>query len=233
MIILNTGLPKSATTLLFEYQSDLVKELTEPNGFEEFRTQNKSRFVQNLDERIYQMIIDIHEEYGNLVIKIHKPPDYYMKKLVEKDGAKVTCCYRDPRDIVLSALDHGVKSRNGLFKSGAFGNLFTAQDVIVEFKDWVNIFYEWREYGHAMMIQYETFIENKVTLLLKMIKYLNIELPIETVLKIYEKKEKEKESKPIFNKGTCYRWKSEMSQEDIDKCNSLLYEEIYKMGYAV
>ena len=68
------------------------------------------------------------------------------------------------------------------------------------FKEWMKIYTGWEEYGHAMMIKYETFIENKVALLLRMMKYMNINLSVQTINKIIEKHDKGKESKPIFNK---------------------------------
>nr|NQU92417.1 hypothetical protein [Bacteroidota bacterium] len=36
---------------------------------------------------------------------------------------------------------------------------------------------------------------------------------------------------PNFNIGTSYRWKIEMTQKEIELCNSYLSEEILKMGY--
>ena len=234
MIVINNGVPKSGTTLILEYQKSLIMMSSSRNGLEEWRMQNGMFFIPTIEDADLATLLKIENDFGDLVIKMHRPPwENNTRRIVEEFNAKVTCCYRDPRDVVLSAIDHGVRTRKGLDKSGAFANIETIDDGIREFKQWVNIYFGWHEYGHALMIKYEDLMADKLSVLKKMADYLGIN-PGEAVLKkIHDKHQREKETSWNFNKGTSYRWRNEMSESQLATCNELLSEEIMQMGYPI
>ncbi len=234
MIIINTGIPKSGTTLLFDYQKDLISETQGSKALDELkRINNNSRYIQTINDDIYQMLVDIHSNFGSITVKSHEAVNDYFRKLIELHGAKVTCCYRDPRDVILSAMDHSVRSRKGMDKSGAFANIQSVQDGAREMKKWAEIFFTWRDYANVMMIRYEDFIQNKLETLLEMVRFIGLTVDKVAVNRIFTKHEDLMNTKPNFNKATCYRWKSEMTDDDLKFCNDYLSEEILEMGYSI
>lgn len=234
MIIINTGIPKSGTTLFFNYRMDFIRTAFGTCGIEAWRDRNKGSFYIPAfsDEMLFSML-DIHSKYGSFVIKTHLPPDKYSRKLVEDHGAKVTCCYRDPRDIILSAIDHGNRTRKGLDESGAFGDIFNVADGIRNVIAWVNIYFGWLDYGHALILQYEDFIPDQAAVLQRMNDFLGLGFNHRILYQLLFDHDLKKTSRKNFNKGTCYRWKTEMDPEDIRLCNDRLHDIILEMGYQL
>ena len=235
MIIINTGIPKSGTTLIFEYQKDLIRASYPINGLEEIKFHDgiNTGFVSSVTNEIFTTLCSVESKCGSFVIKTHQPPEKNVKRLVEEYGAKVTCCYRDPRDTVLSALDHGKRTRSGNNPTGAFSDMFTIENSAKEVKNWAGIYQGWIEYGQNFMIKYEDLMADQLAILSSMACFLNLSVDKENLNQIYEKHEKAKESAHNFNKGTCYRWKTEMSESEIARCNEILSDEITMMGYAL
>lgn len=218
--------------MLFEYQLDIIKCLFKNNGLEEFRSRNNdSLFIQNFDEHDYQKIMEVHENSGSIVVKTHKTPVPLIIRLIRENNAKVTCCYRDPRDIVLSVLDHGNRSRAGIHKIPSFAKYHHPEKVLQDLKSWLKIYFEWQTTNTAYMIQYEHFIEAKLCVLQEMMKVFRLPVSGEVLLGIIKKHDEKKETKPIFNKGLVYRWKNEMSTEVISLIQSSVGKEIVEMGY--
>lgn len=234
MIIINTGVPKSATTLLFDYQKDIISKVYNSKGLEAFeRMNNGSLFVQDFDVKMFNILCKVHDEFGSLVIKTHEPPNEDIKRLIEIQGAKVTCCYRDPRDVILSAIDHGKRTRKGLDKSGAFRDIYTVEDAAKEFVKWSEIYFNWNEYGNVLMVKYESFINDKINTIYRVLKFLGVHLNRNDLLSIHYKQEELKTTKENFNKGVNNRWKNEMSVNELGICNNLLSEIITNMGYTL
>ncbi|MEK7991072.1 MAG: sulfotransferase domain-containing protein, partial [Thiotrichaceae bacterium] len=233
MIVINNGVPKSGTTLILQYQIDMIKLASPENGLAELGRQYKNLFFPYIKNKEIESFLNIEKKCGDFVIKVHSQPSHNnLKKLVEEFGAKVTCGYRDPRDIILSAMDHRLRSQNKLDISGAFLNIATIEDGIKAVKKWLNIYYGWAEYGQALMIKYEDLIANKFSTLIDIANFLKLNLDDEVLKELCDKHERNKVSSWNFNKGTSYRWQSEMSVEQIEMCNEMLHDDLIKLGYS-
>jgi len=243
IIVINTGVPKSGTTLLQQYQVDIIKTYFKQNALNEimkygynitqFSEVNNRGFFPNIDKETNDLFENIQAKFGSFVAKTHCLPNTYTENLVNEHNAKITCCYRDPRDIILSTIDHGVRTRNGIDKSGAYMDVFNIDDGILRIKKWINIYLEWEKQKSTLMIKYEDLMDDKIRTILNVSDFLKIKISKKDVYTIYDKHEKIKESAWNFNNGTTYRWKTEMNQDDIRKCNMSLNDEIIKMGYKL
>jgi len=100
-------------------------------------------------------------------------------------------------------------------------------------KQWAAIYQGWIEYGHVLMIKYEDLMTAQLDTLLKMARFLDMDLDKQKLNQIYVKHERVKETAHNFNKGTCYRWRTEMSVDQIALCNEILSDEITMMGYSL
>ena len=198
------------------------------------RNNNGHSFIRFLEDSHLKLFEKIEKEHGFFIVKMHtrlaKPT---VKKLLEKFKVKVTVCYRDPRDIILSAIDHGVRFRKGFCGSGGFEHIFNIEDGIREFKKWSYIYYEWKKYENVLMIKYEDLMTDQLTLLKRINDYLGVNLENGILKSIYEKRDREKILSWNYNKGTIYRWRHEMPSDLLKKCNELLSEDIIKMGYSL
>ena len=234
MIIINNGVPKSATTLVLEYQMDLIKAKSSANGLREFKNRNEGwLWVPTVTDDLLEQMLEVDSEYGSFVFKTHGPPERNTVRLIEEFGAKLTCCFRDPRDNVLSMMDHGARTRAGGDRTGAFEQIVTVEDGVNAMKRRGKIYSGWKDNAQVLLIKYEDLMVDKLGTLKNIAQYCGIELYEMVLDSIVEKHELLKEKAWNFNKGTCYRWRSEMSAEDLALCNECIRDEITLMGYPL
>ncbi len=105
MIIISSSIPKSASTLIYNYQEDLLALASQNNAVaqEEFNKYSNCGFLRGIYFNNFLTIIFLKIKYGNVVIKTHSKPSFFIKLLIALGLAKATFCYREPRDIILSA----------------------------------------------------------------------------------------------------------------------------------
>lgn len=211
-----------------ELQKDLVALANPQNGIG--KTQELG-FVQQFNKENVTAILSLEEKYGDLIIKTHSPPTDCIKSFIESGKVKTTFNFRDPRDTILSVVDHGARTRNGKDASGAFANIHSIKDALSFAKASIQLYYQWKEYGHALFIKYEDLMMNKVDHLFGMARYFGYMLDNNLVMNIYEKHENMKESAWNYNTGRINRWKEEMSEDWIKKINYQFGKAIEEMGY--
>lgn len=241
MIIINAGIPKSGTSLIQQYQMDLINTVSPRNGQQEilkhgynidvYSDASNQGFFVDIDEETFNFLSLVEAKFGSFMFKTHCNPNAYISKIINEKGGKATFCYRDPRDVILSAIDHGKRTRSGLDRSGAYHDLFTIDQGIMRIKKWFGMFIKWQDFQDVLFIKYEDMIENKEKWLHKMSSYFNFSISESTINNIVNKHERIKNTAWNFNVGTIYRWKHEMNTEQIKICNQSLSEEISTMGY--
>jgi hypothetical protein len=213
MIILNCGMKKSGTSLVMEYQRDLVRHSMIPNGLQELNKYSYKGFISKIDLEISKELLFISNHYGDLVVKTHDKPSAVIQDLIAGNAAKASFCYRDPRDGILSAIDHGARSRKGLDPTKAFAKIRTVADAIPLARANIESYYQWVAFGNVLLIRYS--------------------YPLEILDQIYQKHEDLKEKAWNFNTGSIHRWKSEMTPQDLSLCNQLFQQDLLAMGYEV
>lgn len=235
MIIISSSIPKSASTLVYNYQKDLLTlaNLNNTIAQEEFKKYSNCGFLKGIYVWDFLIIIFFKIKYGNIVIKTHSKPTFLIKLLINLGLAKATFCYRDPRDIILSAIDHGERTRKGLNTSNACKNMVSVKDSLLIVKSWTSNWYKWQEFGKVFLIKYEDLMENKLSYLQQMSDYFNLKLKKEQIEEIYLKHEKIKKTAWNFNKGTTERYKTEMNSSDLLLCNRELKNILEDMNYSI
>jgi hypothetical protein len=152
----------------------------------------------------------VHDSHGPFVVKTHREPTPATRELIESGIAQATFAYRDPRDCVLSALDHAERSRRGADPTGAFGNLRSVAESVAFYRDCcLGNYRAWRSYGTVLLIRYEDFMADKPGWLARMAEQFG------------------------SAKGTTERWRGEMSAEDQRYCRQSFGPDLAAMGYPV
>ncbi|MDJ0635523.1 MAG: sulfotransferase domain-containing protein [Xenococcaceae cyanobacterium MO_188.B29] len=200
---------------------------------EEFKKYSNYGFLRGIYFQNFLTIIFFKTKYGNIVIKTHSKPSFFIKLLIILGLAKATFSYRDPRDIILSAIDHGERTRKGIDHSNACKNMVTIKDSIPIVKSWTSNWYKWKEFGNVFFIRYEDLMENKLSYLQEMSEYFNLKLKKEQIEEIYLKHEKSKNTSWNFNKGKTERYKTEMNGSDLFLCNQEFKDILEDMNYSI
>jgi Sulfotransferase domain len=233
MIIISSSLPKSGSTLVYNYQQDMVKLANRKSGQLQLQNYSFHGFIGVFNIKIIATLLYLNFRFGDLVVKTHSQPTFLLKFLIFWGLAKATFCYRDPRDIILSAIDHGDRTRKGLDSTGAYQEFYNVKDSIPVVKSWIKIWYGWLQVKKVFFIQYERLIEDRLTQLIELTAYLDFEIDKETLNLLYEKHEKLKNQAWNFNKGTIQRYKTEMSVEEVELCHETLHKELLDLNYEL
>ena len=132
MIIVSFGLMKSGSTLAYEMARTILELAGEPQEFlgeDLVMPWPQLNFVQEWNDESLTALLQATQG-RRIVIKTHHslaPVDASLiRSAVESGDMRVHVTYRDPRDIVLSMLDHGFRARTGT--DLAFRDTFTVED---------------------------------------------------------------------------------------------------------
>lgn len=155
---------------------------------------------------------------------------------------KITYTYRDPRDVVLSVMDHAEKARRDDININIrdIRKIDEAIDFVkVEFKKWK----KWDMYSkifNVEMVRYEDMVKNTAQELKKLRQHLQIQVTDDKIKEIVNKYRKDKYDKrerirnnTHMNKGYSGRFLKEMDKEDIEYCQNRMIKEIKQMGYPI
>mgnify|MGYP006283298879 CR=1 FL=1 len=233
MIILSNSIPKSASTLMANYQEDILKCLNKKNGQLVLKDKFQGRYINYPNRKILLKLLAINLMHGTIVIKCHWPYLKFLDRFCLVTNTKMTINYRDPRDMILSMIDHGEKSRKMGDGTGAFSECFNVIDLIprqVELMKRLELFLN-KPYVHG--IKYENMILNPRKVLKEMNQFLNIELDDLVLNEIISNRNKVKTTSHNFNKGTTERWKEEMSQNEKQKCLEAFKPFLEKYNYEL
>jgi hypothetical protein len=233
MIVISSSIPKSGSTLVWCYQQDLIERAGRRSGQSQLSNHSYHGYIHSFNIKVIATLLYLNVRFGDIVVKTHASPTPLLKGLITLGFVKATFCYRDPRDIILSAIDHGERTRKGLDPSGAFQDFYTVEEAIPTVKNWLKDWYRWRQLPSVLFIRYESLMENKFTHLVELSKYLGLSLDNETLKSIVQKQEdlKNQGLAGNFNKGTVQRYQTEMSDTELKLCNEVFKKELVAMQY--
>jgi hypothetical protein len=231
MIILSNSLPKTGSTLLAHYQEDILRELNIYHGQTRLVGKFGGRYIDIPTKKKLLQLFYLNLGRGSLVVKCHWRQDKLLNFALTLPHVKMTVCYRDPRDIILSMIDHGERTRKGLDPSGAFSECYEVSDLIPRAVDLMKQLEEWRSQKNVHLIRYEELVSDPAKAIEEMSTFLNLSIDSRIIEKIILKRESIKKGSHNFNKGTICRWRSEMSPQQQKECLSALKPYLVTFDY--
>ena len=241
MLVLSNGIPKSGSTLFSWMQKEILMRTITNNGqlLIEQDISNKQingigHFVNGIeDKNTLQTLISLSDKYGPFLIKGHTKLTNELKEAIIQKKVVVTFIHRDPRDILLSIIDHGQRS-NSTNSSRFFAQFQSIEQtipfVIQQCKDAL----EWVNFNYAMIFRYYDLISNPQDEILRFCRLINLEVSKKVIDEIIETYT----GSPItgvrqYNTGKLLRYKEEMTMEEIKFCNNSLSYYIKELGYQI
>jgi len=236
MIIISSSLPKSGSTFICNLEIELLKISDIEQGRDIAQQKLKTHFGGRYFDRIGLItllrLLHLHKKHGSFVIKTHSGPDWALRFLINKNFAKATYSYRDPRDIVLSTIDHGNKSRNGIWKPHPYFEKFTdVESALPKVKRILKNYHRWKKYGKVHFIRYEDFMQDKQREIKRLVNYLDLGIEEDKVTRLIARREKNESASYNFNKGTIFRYKNEMNALDLKRCENVFQEFLKECKY--
>lgn len=181
------------------------------------------------DEKIDRLLL-LARNHGPTVVKVHCFLTPYLREVLKQGDAKATFCFRDPRDMILSAMDHRQRAE----KTGrtVFEHFTSVADSLDQATYWCRMSCTWVESGLAELFRYVDTVANPIGQIHRLADYFNIELVDEQIHAIMAKENSQKTVGWCeFNKGDLSRYKNEMQPEEIKLCNEHLGDFIRRLGF--
>jgi hypothetical protein len=197
------GVTKSAST--FAYQ--LTEEIIRNAGHQPAKLSTYQNYIDPIDGAAAEAV-GIEAGGSSVVIKTHGAPD---RKILESVGSRAifaSVILRDPRDIALSMLDHGVRCRRT--NTRGFADLYSLDDVFANLDDQFDRLKIWTSCANVLLLTYDEICFGTETVVEKIARQLNVTVNARDILRRFRRKS----AIGNFNKGIKDRHKYEMSWED-------------------
>jgi len=157
LLYFSYGMTKTGSTLAFE----LVRSALDLCGYPQDRlaldaveATAKVNFVNRLSAEQLETLRNEAKKRGYpIVLKTHARPTPGVVRMIHAGEAIAYASYRDPRDMVLSMLDHGKRARETGQKS--FSNLHTAEQALENIRHQHNTLTAWLRLPFTMPLYFE------------------------------------------------------------------------------
>lgn len=234
MIIISGGFPKSASTLLFLYTETFLSRSGKRSAQRAFRRYNEEGFIRHFGFFNTTRLVLLSIFRGNVVVKSHAAPNFWVKLLIGLGLAKAYYSVRDPRDVMLSALDHGEKARAKTNKTNSdlsFAAFHSRESLYEPLRMHYCRFSEWKRYGKVLFVRYEQLMQQPENELAKVLDWLGWKESKKSIPAVVAEFAAKKKETVHFNKGVVSR-NDEYTPETLAEVERELQECIAGLGYA-
>jgi len=179
LIYLSYGMTKSGSTLAYQ----LARTAMVAAGMDQpllnipaLRKTKHINFIEQLEPWRLEAVMDQARALGHaIVLKTHSRPDQpIMRELLESGLAIGHACLRDPRDMALSMLDHGARSRKA--GKGEFSEFHSVDAALTNIRQQTETLRQWLCLPNILPLAYEELAFDTVSATRKILKQLNIQI---------------------------------------------------------
>ncbi len=175
---------------------------------------------------------------GPFVVKTHQGPGRLFRLFVLLRMIRVAYSYRDPRDVVLSALDHGRKLRDK-GQNHTFAQMVRFEDAFDTFRrNWLPIWQAYARASNVRAVRYEDLMEDPFLVVRTLLDHLGLKLSDDTLREILHRWDREnvppdQVANLHLNRARASRYLSEMPEEQKAHFAQELGPLLQQMGYPV
>jgi hypothetical protein len=246
MIIISAGLQKAGSGLYFNLVNDLLIASGGDDAREIKRAYQLDDILQhhncNIGDLRWAQIKKLllpHLQGKRFVVKTHSKPTFVVKLLIVLGIVKALCIYRDPRDVVLSALDHGQKIR-ARGEQHTFASCLTVDNTIPQVKHWLGDTIRWMELKDVLTVRYEDLLAEPVAELQRLAAFIGIDcaaagIDPAALLSRYQGQQLDSSMKDYlhWNRGVAGRYQNSMPQAEQRRCDEQFAPYLKRLGYPL
>lgn len=180
-----------------------------------------------------------HLAGNTFVVKTHAGPTLSLKFLLGKGAAAATHIFRDPRDILVSAYEHG-KWIRAAGETHSFARLDSFDKAVSATLEWLNIWHRWNETENVHSTRYESLLEDPVREMRSLARIIDLNVAqsdIRDIVSFYDKgtrgeKENADPSGALhLNEGVAGRHRIALTEDQLEICNQTFGRHLERMGY--
>ena len=211
MVYFSYGMTKCGTTLAYH----MVSEALAQAGAEQNRLPDHligpnrkinfgAHFTATQADELWQAVQSIGHP---IVVKTHTRPDPAIVQMMQDGRAIAHACYRDPRDMALSMLDHGARARTA--GNPAFSEIVTLDDAKNGIRNQCDSLTAWLRLPNILPLNFENIAFDMPTTVQRLLDQLRIEGdPDRIIAKVLDGRFTQ------LNKGISKRHNAEMSAQN-------------------
>ncbi|PIB24574.1 hypothetical protein BFP76_05120 [Amylibacter kogurei] len=179
------GMTKCGSTLAFE----TTRSALELSGFPQPRLSEsalgisrKINFCQHLNSNNINALKNEVRAIGHpIAIKTHTRPDPVVINMIDQGDALVQATYRDPREMALSMLDHGRKSRQS--GMNAFSEIKDLDDAMRNIRSQIDSLTQWLYRPNCLPIYYSDLAFSQIDTTRRILAQLQLDIDPRRVIK--------------------------------------------------
>ena len=243
MIVVSASLKKSGSGWYFNMTNDLlvqaghadVRALRARYGLGSVLKEDNCRI--NPKGVNLARLLAPHLRGHTFVVKTHAEPTPSLRLLMATGVTKATYVYRDPRDVVLSVLDHGARVRKE-GKTNVLAQFERVEETVRYVKQLLSAWEAWTRMDRTLTVRYEDLVADTPGQLDRLAGFLGLDVTEEALHSVAARYEQSNldavvQDRLHFNKGIVGRFRSRMSPEELDLCTEQLGPYLKRMGYPV
>ena len=218
IIYFSYGIMKTASSFVHQLQQEIIRSSTYdlvelPENIMD-HPRNPHYLEKITDEKI-QQILEWLPEDSAVVIKTHSAPSPLLLKLLSEGRVFASATYRDPRDIALSFIDHGVRAKKlGLPE---FTEFLKPLDTVDSIKYQIEQrFSLWKDNKNCLLLKYDLIKNNPKLVIEKIMEQVSISNFDSNII---SKKFEDKTNVTLYNVGKSNRFLEGMTKDEIDAFN--------------
>ncbi len=245
MIVISAGMQKAGTGWYFNLTNDLliraghqdvrfIRDKFELNDMLLYHNCN----IEVLSPFNLRRLEVLHHAGFTFAVKTHSGPTAALKELVRKGIFKITYIYRDPRDVAISAFEHGNDLRSKR-RTDTFAKLNNLENAIMFAHDVLGVWNQYRQLNQILICRYEDLVSNPKREMIKLMDFLDLKLAssqLEEIIESYSQNRilnnKKMQGFLHYNQGVSGRFKHQMTPENLALCNQYFGHYLQQMGYA-
>ncbi len=183
-VVFSYGMTKSGSTLAFDLARTALELASFPHPLlpqDATGTARKVNFAGHLDDRNIEMLAEAVRGIGHpIVIKTHTRPDPCVIGMIDRGDAIIHASYRDPREMALSMIDHGDRSRSA--GKAAFANIETLDDAMRDISSQIDSLTQWLYRPNCLPLYYEDIAFRSPGTTQRILNQLQLDIPAARVV---------------------------------------------------
>lgn len=241
MFILSAGMPKSSSTLLSLYQKNILEFTVPNNGQKEFERMIRDGEIKGVGAFVHDLelpgtqekLVRLSESIGPFVVKSHLSLTNDLARHLKEKQILATYIHRDPRDVILSAMDHGKRPVDHPTMNSYFLQFDSVQNSVPLVREFCKTGIEWVQSGLCEIFRYDDLMIDPEKELSRFCKLIEVGVDVAYIRELISNfTDTTKKWKRQFNTGKLLRYADEMSPQEIEMCNRELSEELRIFGYT-
>ena len=234
-------MPKSSSTLFSMYQKHIVEFTLPGNGQKEFeqmiqdgKINGIGNFVHDLElPESLETLVQLSEKIGPFVVKSHLKLNDVLAGFLCKKQIIATYIHRDPRDVILSAMDHGKRPPDHPTMNDFFLKFDTVENSIPLVREFCKTGIEWVQSGLCEVFRYYDLVIDPSRELVRFGKFIHAcpeDAYIGELINNFSQPPRKIWGRQ-FNTGKLVRYLDEMRPRDIEICNREMSDYLLSLGY--